>query len=92
MSLAGARVIGVLLALLVPTLLVAGADAPVAASLAVLVLSAGVVRLLGRHGVMTAATVASMRPVDSRTSAPFLACRVTDPVRSPLRPRAPGLA
>jgi hypothetical protein len=87
---ASALVTGLLVTLataLSSSLLALGTDAPIAAGIAMLAVAvAALVRTTsgGFLGVRPAAWRGSRQPV------PALASRVADPVRHPVRPRAPG--
>lgn len=84
--------VGGAVALLIPSLFAAAADTPSAVVLAaVAVAAAAVVRLNTQVVAPVASALApQLRRADDVPG--FLAGRVTDPLRHPLRPRAPGLA
>jgi len=83
-------VVGGVAALLMPSLF-AAADTPSAVVLAaVAVVVVAVVRLNSRF--VTSVASALVQQPRSADEVPALTGRVTDPLRHPLRPRAPGLA
>jgi hypothetical protein len=79
------------IALLMPSLSAANAEAPSAVMLTAV--AALVAAVVGRDRHLTTLVSSPLPgPVGSTDERPrFLAARVTDPARHPLRPRAPGL-
>jgi len=79
------------IALLLPSLSAASADAPSAVMLTAV--AALVAAVVGHERHLTTSVSSPLAgPVGSTDEQPlFLAARVTDPARHPLRPRAPGL-
>ncbi|MGH3458810.1 hypothetical protein [Aeromicrobium sp.] len=86
-----AVVLGSVAALLMPSLSATTMDAASAVVLAALVVAMATVGLSSHVAILVARAIAP--PLCTVDDAPvFLAGRVTDPVRHPIRPRAPGMA
>ncbi|WP_182378003.1 hypothetical protein [Nocardioides sp. WS12] len=84
------RMAGALIALLLPALLVSTLDSPTTVVLATVAVAVAALLLIQSYG----ATSAARRPAPRSSTddrVPLMAGRVTDPLRHPLRPRAPGL-
>ncbi|MET0998737.1 MAG: hypothetical protein ABWX73_08505 [Marmoricola sp.] len=87
---AQASVLGVVLAVLLPSLLVT-TDLPLSATLALLTLALAGLAALGALGLARSSTLVAAGATDDGDVL-LLPGRVTDPVHNPLRPRAPGQA
>jgi hypothetical protein len=87
----GRAALAVVMALLVPSLLVATLDGPATVGLAVAALVVVALVRLADHGAVLAAGVGAGLPA-ARAVPRVLSGRTTDPTHHPLRPRAPGTA
>ncbi len=85
------RMAGALIALLVPALLVSTLDAPSSVVLAAVAVAVVAALAIQSYGATSAACLSEPRASTADRSPSLLASRVTDPLRHPLRPRAPGL-
>lgn len=85
------RMAGALIALLVPALLVPALDSPSAVVLAAVAVAVAAVLVIQSYVATSAACLPAPRAADADRVPSLLAGRVTDPLRHPLRPRAPGL-
>lgn len=85
------RIVGALVALLAPALLVSTPDAPSTVVLAALAVALTAALVLPSYVAASSAGLTAPRAVTADRVPRLLADRVTDPLRHPLRPRAPGL-
>ncbi|HKE50132.1 MAG TPA: hypothetical protein VKE25_01345 [Actinomycetes bacterium] len=83
---------GAVLAILLPSQLMATTDASGTITLALLALVLAALVRFGVRYVALAARTYTALPSTVDDARPILSGRVTDPVHDPLRPRAPGLA
>lgn len=86
------RLLVAFFALLLPTLLTTGLDAPSMLTVAVAAAAFAALPLVATPVVAVALGTTGAAHPASRATSPLLAARVTDPVHHPLRPRAPGPA
>lgn len=91
LRLALAVLVGTVLALLAPALVATQVNAPSAVVLAGLALLVAAAIGLHRHLATAAPRSRAPRASAHEETASFLAERVTDTLRHPLRPRAPGM-
>jgi hypothetical protein len=85
------RMAGALIALFIPALLASTLDAPSSVVLAAVAVAVVAALVIQSYAVTAAACLAPPRASASDRTPSLLAGRVTDPLRHPLRPRAPGL-
>lgn len=85
------RIVGALVALIAPALLVATLDAPSTIVLAALAVALTAALVVPSYVATSSAGLPAARASAADRTPSLLADRVTDPLRHPLRPRAPGL-
>lgn len=85
------RMAGVLVALLLPALLVSTLEPSSSVVLVALAVGLAALLVIRSYGGMSAARQTAPRAATADQALPVLSGRVTDPLRHPLRPRAPGL-
>lgn len=85
------RIVGALVALLAPALLVSTLDTPSTVVLAALAVALTAALVIPSYAATSAARPPAPHASTADRAPLLLADRVTDPLRHPLRPRAPGL-